>query len=463
MDIELYYGPPGTGKTTTLMDILDLEINKNKLSPRDIAFVTFTKKGAEEGAARAKLKFNYADSEFLYFRTLHSMAFRETFSSRKNVMDRRKYGDFSKKLGMHFTGYYTEEFHHNDDMYLFGEDLYRNNPATGKSFISTLNFDIFTFVSKNYKHYKDTFGYIDFTDMVQNFIKEDRFIPVKVAIIDEAQDLTTLQWKMVWQAFRHCDRIYIAGDDDQAIYEWSGADVNYFLNLHGNIHTLKQSYRLPYNFVKFARRITDKIKLRVNKEYEGKDEKGDIDLANSLEDLEINENETYLILSRNNCFLKSAEEWVQKQGLPYSLKGQPMLTEEHVRTINFYESKRKSRVIMDQDERLLKKIMKEGAVISQPWYDALNWPQTLIDYVRTLVARKPANMLEPKINISTIHSIKGGEADNVFLISDISKNVKLNLEKNPDSEHRVFYVGATRAKKSMRLILPQTKHYYDFN
>jgi superfamily I DNA/RNA helicase len=115
------------------------------------------------------------------------------------------------------------------------------------------------------------------------------------------------------------------------------------------------------------------------------------------------------------------------------------------------------------EERRLQKIMKPEANYALPWFEALNWPQEMIDYTRTLVARKPSNLLQPKINISTIHSIKGGEADNVYILSDITKNVKDNMERNPDSEHRVFYVGVTRAKNSLRLVLPQTKLYYDFN
>ena len=462
MDIELYYGPPGTGKTTKLMEILDFEINSKGVRPKEISFVSFTKKGADEGVARAKLRFDFPNSDFVYFRTLHSLAFRETYASRKNVMDRKKYGEFSKKLGMHFTGYYTEEFHHNDDMYLFGNELYRNNPIAGNKFIESLNFDTYNFVSNNYRKYKDTFGYIDFTDMVQNFIDSDRSVPVRVAIIDEAQDLTTLQWKMIWKAYRHCERVYIAGDDDQAIYQWNGADVNYFLNLHGNAHVLNHSYRLPQNFVRFAKKITDQITKRVDKVYAGREEPGSLDVINKLDDIEINPDESYLILSRNNCFLRDAENWMRKLGLPYMLKGKSIITEDHIKTINFYEEKRKSRVIDTQEEIKLKKIMRENATLNLPWYEALNWEQEMLDYIRTIVAKKPPNLLHPLINISTIHSIKGGEADNVLLITDITKNVEENLEKNPDSEHRVFYVGATRAKKCLRLVLPQSKYSYKF-
>ena len=62
---------------------------------------------------------------------------------------------------------------------------------------------------------------------------------------------------------------------------------------------------------------------------------------------------------------------------------------------------------------------------------------------------------EPKINLSTIHGAKGGEADNVMLLTDLSKKSQEAMEQNPDDECRVFYVASTRAKKSLHIVQPQ--------
>jgi len=66
-----------------------------------------------------------------------------------------------------------------------------------------------------------------------------------------------------------------------------------------------------------------------------------------------------------------------------------------------------------------------------------------------------------RIRLSTIHGIKGGESDNVVVISDISYRTwrKLNIE--PDDEHRVFYVAVTRAKKNLFILQPETKYSYE--
>ena len=66
---------------------------------------------------------------------------------------------------------------------------------------------------------------LDFTDMVHKFITDGLVIPFKVLMVDEAQDLTPLQWDMVVKMSEGVERVYIAGDDDQAIYEWNGADA----------------------------------------------------------------------------------------------------------------------------------------------------------------------------------------------------------------------------------------------
>jgi len=63
------------------------------------------------------------------------------------------------------------------------------------------------------------------------------------------------------------------------------------------------------------------------------------------------------------------------------------------------------------------------------------------------------NLDEPaRIWLSTIHAIKGGEQDNVILCLDIGdkilKSIKRSQDKQ-DEEHRVWYVGITRARNNL--------------
>jgi superfamily I DNA/RNA helicase len=61
----------------------------------------------------------------------------------------------------------------------------------------------------------------------------------------------------------------------------------------------------------------------------------------------------------------------------------------------------------------------------------------------------------PRITLSTIHAAKGGEADNVLILPDITKSAVDNNDINPDELHRLFYVAVTRAKKSLHILEPK--------
>ena len=67
---------------------------------------------------------------------------------------------------------------------------------------------------------------------------------------------------------------------------------------------------------------------------------------------------------------------------------------------------------------------------------------------------------KPRIKISTIHAAKGGECDNVLLTTDMNIKTYSSYQKDSDDEQRVFYVGATRAKEELHVLLPQTNMYF---
>ena len=58
--------------------------------------------------------------------------------------------------------------------------------------------------------------------------------------IDEAQDLSPLQWKLYDKLKEKSKDVYLAGDDDQAIFAWAGADVNRFINEPAKEKSFKQ-------------------------------------------------------------------------------------------------------------------------------------------------------------------------------------------------------------------------------
>ena len=83
-----------------------------------------------------------------------------------------------------------------------------------------------------------------------------------------------------------------------------------------------------------------------------------------------------------------------------------------------------------------------------------------VAYIRRLLDLGEDLQKEPRIKTSTIHQAKGGECDNVVVLTDIGKIVYKSYTKNPDDEHRVFYVAVTRAKENLYIVDPQTTNFY---
>jgi superfamily I DNA/RNA helicase len=81
------------------------------------------------------------------------------------------------------------------------------------------------------------------------------------------------------------------------------------------------------------------------------------------------------------------------------------------------------------------------------------------EYLRACLRNGEKFGEEPRITISTIHQVKGGEADNVALVTDMGKLSWMNSAS--DEEIRVWYVAITRARKNLFLIRPRTIKFFD--
>ena len=75
-------------------------------------------------------------------------------------------------------------------------------------------------------NYKDSFKLYDFTDMIEKFNVAKLCPKYDVVFVDEAQDLSPIQWKMVDILRENSKYVILAGDDDQAIYGWAGTDID---------------------------------------------------------------------------------------------------------------------------------------------------------------------------------------------------------------------------------------------
>jgi superfamily I DNA/RNA helicase len=79
------------------------------------------------------------------------------------------------------------------------------------------------------------------------------------------------------------------------------------------------------------------------------------------------------------------------------------------------------------------------------------------DYIIAMLRRGMKITGKIPIKLSTIHGAKGGEADKVLLLSDLSTRFAKEYERNSDDINRLLYVGITRAKQELHIVLPKNQ------
>jgi hypothetical protein len=98
---------------------------------------------------------------------------------------------------------------------------------------------------------------------------------------------------------------------------------------------------------------------------------------------------------------------------------------------------------------------------SQRWHQVLGKVGLNTQNYLLNALRRGDNVKNPRIKLSTIHSMKGGENDNILLISDISYAASKEMITRPSTLHRMFYVGVTRTKENLHIMQPETERYYN--
>jgi superfamily I DNA/RNA helicase len=76
-------------------------------------------------------------------------------------------------------------------------------------------------------------------------------------------------------------------------------------------------------------------------------------------------------------------------------------------------------------------------------------------YIRSALRRGQSLRGTPTISLSTIHGAKGGEADNVVLLTDLTTKFMDEYNQRPDNINRLLYVGVTRTKDQLHVVYPK--------
>ena len=489
---QVILGPPGTGKTSTLLGLIEDEL-QNGTQPEGIGFFTFTKKAVTEGKQRAMAKFNISDRDLPFFRTLHSLAFRQLGLTRESVVSNTDIKDLNEKLNLRLTGRTTTDDGHlfgmtHDDRLAFIENLarMRNIPLEQQwheveDAVGWFELERF---ARGLQLFKEDRLLVDYTDMLYKFLHEGDVPSLDVTFVDEAQDLSPLQWAVVRKVAEKAKKIYVAGDDDQAIYKWAGADVEYLINNSKNAMILKQSYRVPSAVHEIARNCIGQVRSRIHKEWTPRKEEGIVRWEPSIELINMEKGD-WLVLARTNYLLGEVDEYCRNEGWFFEVKGRASISEAKVRAVIYWERLRKGEAVsLNECANILKFVkvdkhkkldMLDSDLILQyedlkshfpdlpegNWYDVFTLlSPSEVSYIRAMLRRGEKITKQPRIRLSTIHAAKGGEATNVVLLTDITTRVYKNYQQNPDDENRVFYVGITRTKENLYLIEPKSPRCY---
>ncbi len=523
---KVILGPPGTGKTHALLEQLERELSSG-VSPERIAFVTFTRAARLEALNRVRAKLGFSEAQLPWIRTIHSTAYRLQGVQSGRIFSDDRWAEFAERHDYQLSNLPSAgedpDFKPISPPRRTKADLARYVWAWGRSRglsaddslkqcpVEGLRADYYKLFVRRLHAFKRLEALIDFDDLLESTLRVDLRPDVDVSFVDEAQDLSPVQSCVCEHWFGPCARSYVAGDDDQAIYGFQGADPAWLSNLAKAREpiVLGQSRRVPATVHQFAQRIIRQNRDRMPKRYEPRDEVGavmslDLDEALRL----IPSYASTFILARNRMYLHRPARELMTRGVPYLvegdgapcplartglreglaaakawLDGEPVRGSDLVCLLGLV--KRRDRLVPDSVRRQVEKAAAKAGTLTDDECKALGLgallsrvmergataamtalPPASRRYIALLI-REYGELPEPAVTLNSIHGAKGQQAKLVIVIGDMTCSTydgygRRQRRHDYEAENRVFYVAVTRAEQTVVLAIPRGRRHYLF-
>jgi DNA helicase II / ATP-dependent DNA helicase PcrA len=499
-------GPPGTGKTTYLLS--QIEAATKKYDPDRIGAISFTKAAVVEMRNRVSSSLGMSHHSAKNIRTIHSHCYRLLGLTDGEIVTEdskhiKSWNEAFPKWALPTSGIIddledgeyldTDEYSSKENKKLYARmNIYRGRCLPPEQWLD----ESVLFFYRDWMDWLKQSGLWDFTMTLEEILRQGSRPDIDCLFIDEAQDLSTLQLKVAGNWGAHCESIVISGDEDQTIYKFLGAQPEDFRAIP-TFKILSQSYRVSRAVHEYSQRLIQQIKDREQVEYYPTDHKGgferyffpELDLPGS-----------HMILTRTNYGLKRWKKRLSSMGHvwsnPYRIKNKdwnPCNTKTWAAALTYDRLKSGLNVsgedIMEMVGKMSSQFLERGIktnrkkIISQdigpmtkvdvfrlsqyPYFKADFWefnqdPSKIFNLTGQagdLIREHGASITQktPKVIIGTIHSVKGGEADHVWVDTSSSPNILRAIHESEDSFHdevRLAYVAATRARTTLGLLHP---------
>ncbi|WP_224447889.1 UvrD-helicase domain-containing protein [Haloprofundus salilacus] len=510
------FGGPGSGKTTALLNRVEELLEEDDVEFRDILVVSYTRAAAQEVRERLAERLDVSPRALQgNVCTMHAKAYELLNLSRGDVVGEKNKKEFCEEFGLEYedeyggkgrrtarsttignkviatsqwlqrtqrevADWYDVPFQWNVEKVRLPPEI-DPNAQEGNKYTPTWpssddRVDIPEAI-RGWRNYKGQNGLVGFADMLER-VKQRSLLPsVDYLVIDEFQDITTLQYEVYEEWKPHMKRVLIAGDDDQVVYAWQGADPNLLLDAERDEdEVLPNSYRLPSRILNVVNREIRHIDKRQEKDLKPRKEGGVVEAVESPSMLNLVRNVRYtvqqddgdimLLFRARYQMFQFIDDFI-KEGIPFSvLTDQRMWTDRLTQYVRAVERIENEEPITGLQARRLADMLQESAFgsndrddlydliddyeeeadvddlaeIEIPLDEVKNFAPFLpdstsaSDMVRKVTSfqRKSIDAyfggkyegMDPnRVRIGTIHSAKGREADHVFVATDLTEKV----------------------------------------